>query len=743
MSRPGIRSAILGAAVLAAATLPAGRAAAAQPTRPGVERLADHLESVVPALLDESGVPGAAVALVHEGRVAYLGGFGWADRASGVRVHPETLFNVGSISKTLTAWGVLSLVERGELRLETPIAELLGGWPLVDGSPPDGVTVVRLLSHSAGLTGASVPEYLPWEPVADPRSWLSSGDVRLASPPGESWSYSGAGYSLLQLAVEQVTGVGFAEQLRRSVLEPLGMESSTFRHPLSGVARPHESGAAIPRRRYADRAAAGLYASARDLARFLAAHTPSAAAPAGRGVVSAPTLARMRRPTPGSESPYGTAYGLGYAVWPLATGELSSGHRGQNHGWSAVAWLSPDGSDGLAVLTNDSDGEELYRRVFCDWARWLAGEPSFGAYCAARDEPAAGSLFAAEGEVGGELREWLPKSVSGGGPGVAALVARGEEVLVRGAIGLADLETGVELTPTTPFYVASVAKPLTAVVILRLIERGDLALDDAVAELLPGFPTFGRRVTVRQLLEHSSGTPDLWDVFAWRRPAPTTNQAVFDLVRESGRPAFAPGERFEYSNTGYMGLASLAQAVTGKSFAELLAELWGGAPGSSALTVLDEGDADLPQRARGYGGGEAGPRLSDYRRLELPGLRPIEPGFSIVGAGGVVSNLDGLFRFARSYLSGELLSAPLMRLVASPGRPARGIEGLGGTPRAALGLFVSDVADRSLLWQDGSLFGHRSLLMIEPEREIVIVLLANSAEIDLQRIAAEMLHRIA
>lgn len=93
--------------------------------RVGLAELTEHIERVVPALLEESGVPGAAVGIVHGGRVVYLSGFGWTDVARAARVEPTTLFNVGSISKTVAAWGVMSMVEDEVFGLDTEVGDLL------------------------------------------------------------------------------------------------------------------------------------------------------------------------------------------------------------------------------------------------------------------------------------------------------------------------------------------------------------------------------------------------------------------------------------------------------------------------------------------------------------------------------------------------------------------------------------------------------------------------------------------
>ena len=708
-----------------------------------VAAFARHLEETVPALLVESGVPGAAVAVVHGGRTAYLSGFGLADRETGVRVGPDTMFNVGSISKTITAWGVLSLVDAGRLGLDSPVASLLDTWPLAETAPPPAMTVRNLLDHTGGLSTPSVPEYLPWEPIPSLTSWLgTSGEVHLASTPGTTWAYSGAGYSLLQLAVESASGMPFEDYFQESILEPLGMTASTFlqRHSGHPLARPHEEGRQIPYRRYSGLAAAGLFTSARDLGLFLEAHSNVGGLPAGREVVSPDSLTLLRTANPLSTSPYNTSYGLGYSIWPLSSSRPTSGHRGQNHGWSAVLWLSTDGSDGLAVLTNDSEGEEVYRWIFCDWARWLDGSPSFGGYCRGRSEHPTGTLFAAEPVEESRLQHRLQRHIQDGVPGIAAIVAREGRLLLRRGVGLADIERRTGIEPTTPFYIASLAKPLTASVVLDLVADGVLALDDPVRAWLPELTALTDATTVRHLLTHTSGVPDLWDVFDWSRPTPLDNLEVFRLVSDSVTgPRFDPGSRYEYSNTGYMALASLSERVTGRPFESLLVDMWPCADSSSELYLLDDAETDLPQRARGYGVRNSELRLVDYRRLELPGLRPVEPGFSLVGAGGVVSNVDGLLCWAQSLLRGDLLPGETGRLALEATRDVPEVTGIGERTRVGPMFFEATLAGHRLLWYDGALFGHRSLLVIEPASETIVVLLANSSEIDLHPLAQDLL----
>ena len=164
-------------------------------------------------------------------------------------VTPDTVFQVGSISKPVTAWGVMRLVQQGKLDLDAPVDRYLTRWHL----PPspfdaDGVTIRRLLSHSAGLNSQ---DYSPiaTRPLPSLEQSLSgesggvnarrgSDDVRITMAPGQQHSYSNGGYTLLQLAIEEVTGEPFARYMQREVLDPLGMTHSSFTWRADQRSRP-------------------------------------------------------------------------------------------------------------------------------------------------------------------------------------------------------------------------------------------------------------------------------------------------------------------------------------------------------------------------------------------------------------------------------------------------------------------------------------------------------------------------
>lgn len=360
--------AVLLASIVGAA-LPAG-AAWAQATERGprdslAEAFRADLDARMPTQLLDNLVPGAAVALLRDGDVAWIAGYGYADLEWEEPVESTTVFNIGSISKTVAAWGVMRLVEEGKIDLDAPIDNYLTRWHL----PPsefshDGVTMRRLLSHTAGLSLHGYPGFRPDERLPSLDASLSgatngSGDVRVVIEPGTEWRYSGGGYTLAQLVVEEVTGESFADYMRRAVLSPLGMRNSDYDWTPEIEARaatPYGSlGDPVPGPRFTAAAAAGLQTTAQDLAAFVAAGLRPR-------LLRGETVRLMQRPA-NDASP---EYGLGYGIIDSSR-ETIVGHGGANTGWMAFIAMAPATGDGLVVLTNGSNGDAVHRQVTCLW----------------------------------------------------------------------------------------------------------------------------------------------------------------------------------------------------------------------------------------------------------------------------------------------------------------------------------------------------------------------------------------
>jgi CubicO group peptidase (beta-lactamase class C family) len=313
----------------------------------GVDELAGRLDRAVPDALVEAHVPGASVAVVRRGRVAWSRGYGVADARTGRPVTADTRFQVGSLSKPVTAWAVTG---RSGLALDTRVVDLLERWPLPASRFDErAVTVRRLLSHTAGL---SVGGYLGVDPGTPLPSTLGSLQgagpagartaVALIDPPGKQYRYSGGGYTLLQYAVEQRTGRPFTAWADGAALRPLGMRDSAFAWPPPAgapAAVGHDAdGRPVPGYRYAELAPAGLSSSAADMGRFAAA------------LLRDPD--RLAQPQAGTDG----HYGLGVELDRLGDGTRVVWHEGVNRGWHARLLVYPGRGWAVVVLTNGDGG---------------------------------------------------------------------------------------------------------------------------------------------------------------------------------------------------------------------------------------------------------------------------------------------------------------------------------------------------------------------------------------------------
>lgn len=307
----------------------------------------------------------------------------------GAPINGDTRFQVASMSKWLSAWGVMVLVQDGLIDLDAPVANYLTRWRLPQSSfDNNGVTVRRLLSHTAGLDdGLGYAGFAASEPIQTLEQSLTqardaspgaNGAVRVAEEPGAEWNYSGGGYTLLQLLIEEVSGQSFERFMAERVFSPLGMNDTTFApHDLdhAPVAENFNTDGEIePLRRYTSLAATSLYTTANDMSRFLAAQSPRAN-PVGGGVLSPATLTLMREP-------HGRQ--MGVPIWGLGVmlyaanngGDFIVGHDGSNEpAINTAARLDPATGDGIVIL--ETGNPLLATEIAGEWVFWKTGNVDF------------------------------------------------------------------------------------------------------------------------------------------------------------------------------------------------------------------------------------------------------------------------------------------------------------------------------------------------------------------------------
>ncbi len=344
-----------------------------------------QLDQEAPGLLRAYHVPGTALAMIEQGTVTWAQGYGVADVAAGTPVTGDTVFQAASISKAVTAWGVMRLVEQGKLALDTPAEQYLTRWRLPPSTfDAQGVTIRRLLSHTAGLsTGAStgyngfpLGERLPTLEESLVGNTRPRGGVRIVSVPGARFNYSGANYLVLQLVIEEVSGLSFSAYMRQEVLAPLGMTRSsyTWTPPMQAVTTcVYDAwGRQLPSYVFTEQAVGGLYTTAQDLGRWVAAHMPGPEGePAGRGVLAPATIREMLTPQPATSGAYfGAAWGLGSAVHSEAGRTTLAQHSGDNIGYKTWVVFQPETGTGFVVLTNSDRGMNFMAELTRRWLDW-------------------------------------------------------------------------------------------------------------------------------------------------------------------------------------------------------------------------------------------------------------------------------------------------------------------------------------------------------------------------------------
>lgn len=332
----------------------------------------------------------AALALLHDGKIAAKHGFGVANLETQAPVKTDqTLFRVASVSKAVTAWGVMKLVEEGKLSLDEPVMRHLTRWRF-PGSEEyrDRVTVRHLLAHTAGLDdglgygGFSPGEYvqsleesltLPKDStVGEPRP------IRVVREPGTAMAYSGGGYTILQLLIEEVTKRPFADYIKDSVLTPLGMTRSSFDlDAITAEGRVQEISTSYdpelrsqPHRRHTAKAAVSLYTTAHDLARFAMAYTARE-----NPVLSQETVKLIMMPQPGTAG----TWGLGQTLFIADDdGNYIVGHDGGSPpAWGGWMRVNPATGNGLVMMS--SGGSGAVNKLADDWIYWETGKLTFEA----------------------------------------------------------------------------------------------------------------------------------------------------------------------------------------------------------------------------------------------------------------------------------------------------------------------------------------------------------------------------
>lgn len=327
----------------------------------------------------------------------------------------------------------------------------------------------------------------------------------------------------------------------------------------------------------------------------------------------------------------------------------------------------------------------------------------------------SGASLAAESGAGA-VERLLDDNFAGyserGEPGVAAMVIENGAIRLQRTYGVADIQRRNPITPDTAFRLASVSKQFAAMAVMILAEDGKLDYDDPVSRFVPELAPY-EGVTVRNLLQHTGGLPDYYDVIDTSKGMPTNEDAA-RLLGELASPEFPPGDRYAYSNPGYDMLGPLVEAAAGKPFVLFVKERIFDAAGMTASLVHDHNLPFVANRATGYD-------VVDGEIVE----DDADPLNGIVGSGGIYTTLNDMFRWDQALYGEDLVSQDTLELAYTSG-----VDSRGESIDYGFGWRIGDYRGHRRVSHGGSWVGFRTHIIRIPGLRFTVVLLSNRGDFD-------------
>jgi CubicO group peptidase (beta-lactamase class C family) len=311
----------------------------------------------------------------------------------------------------------------------------------------------------------------------------------------------------------------------------------------------------------------------------------------------------------------------------------------------------------------------------------------------------------------------LFRDYSGDGmPGASVMVIKGGQAVLTKSYGLANVEKGVSAEPTTNFRLASVTKQFTATAVLMLVDTGDLALEDSIREYFPEFPDFAGDITIRHMLQHTSGIEDYEPIYGDLFPQQVTDSGVVEIISTTDGTIFSPGSEYSYSNSAYAILAVLVERLSGKTFPEFLHDNIFVPLGMSNTVAYRDGETSITNRSYGYTVSEEGVEFSDQSAWS-----------AVLGDGGVYSSVVDLFKWDQALYENGLISADLRKQSWTPG-----LEDYG------FGFRIDKYNGHKRYHHSGSTSGFRNFMQQFPDDSLTVIILTNRADPDVAPLAEKI-----
>ncbi|MGI9203311.1 MAG: serine hydrolase domain-containing protein [Woeseiaceae bacterium] len=303
-----------------------------------------------------------------------------------------------------------------------------------------------------------------------------------------------------------------------------------------------------------------------------------------------------------------------------------------------------------------------------------------------------------------------------GMPGAAVMVVKDGKPVLTKSYGMANIEAGTKIEPRTNFRLASITKQFTATAILKLVERGKLDLDDSIRRYFPEFATFADSITVRHILQHTSGIQDYEPLYGDQFPEQVNDRGVVEIISRTDSANFAAGSDYRYSNSGYAILAVLVEKLSGMSFPEFLHQNLFAPLDMSGTVAYVDGVTTVIDRAFGYRIVDSGVEYADQSAWS-----------AVLGDGGVYSSVVDLIKWDQALYAGGLLPQALREASFTPG-----LENYG------FGFRIDEYKSHKRIHHSGSTSGFRNHMQQFPDERLTIIILTNRAEPDVTPLAEQI-----
>lgn len=307
--------------------------------------------------------------------------------------------------------------------------------------------------------------------------------------------------------------------------------------------------------------------------------------------------------------------------------------------------------------------------------------------------------------------------------GFALVVLHRDSVVFSKGFGLADRQAKTTVTPSSPFYIASIAKSLTATSILLLRQQGKIQLDAKISTYFEDLPNVMQDVRVYHLLTHMSGIPDYYDILGENAPA-LDNAKVYEVLKKVTELKFQPGTDYSYSNSGYILLALLIEKLSGMSYAKFIDQKIITPLGMTNTWVQQKGEAIKPlAKVKGYHVDSLGKvTLDDY---------PAD--YFTVGSGGIYGSAEDLGKYISALTSGKIINQRSLNLLYDFPTTLKGsISYIGmGWMNESFGAKGGNMAHLKVFGSVGTRNGFRTNMVYVPDLELSYVILCNSGDFDL------------